>query len=348
MATDQATKLLARLDELGVPSELVEEIDAPQVRTFMVRPTSAKTRMMDYRRLNRADDLAYALCSSSVKITAPVPGRGVVAIEVSREDRQTVALDDLPDAWPDIGCWIGVDTENRPVALPIYDMPHALVSGTTGSGKTTCLHTILAQLLSVCPPSKLQLVLLDPKRVELTQWEDAPHLAAPVADMPEEAVRQLRGAVLTMERRYAVLQNLGVRDIDEANEKLRFEGHQEIPRALIVADEIADLMMASNKEAESLIVRLAQKGRAAGIHLILATQYPNKETITGTLRANIPTKIAFQVTDAVASRVALGANGAELLLGSGDGLLSLGGLPPIRFQSARCSPAEIKEIVRRW
>jgi len=344
----QAEELLERLDELGVPSELVDVINAPQLTRFMIKPASPKVRMQDYRRLNRADDLAYVLEAQRVRIIAPVPGRSVVAIETDRKDRRLVSLADLPRAVTSSLCVpIGIDTENRPTILDIGSSPHVMISGTTGSGKTTCLHTILCSLLKVASPDQLQLLLLDAKRTELVKYEHLPHVAAPIADSPQEAIRQLEGAVLTMERRFGVMHDLGAKDITEANEIIRSYGQKEMPLIMIVADEMAELIM-TGPEAESLIIRLAQKGRSAGIHLVLATQYPKREIISGLMRANLPTKIAFSVSDAVASRVALGENGAEKLLGRGDGLLSFAGLPSVRFQSAYASEVDTAEIIERW
>lgn len=344
---EQAEIVVDKLRELGVECSLAGVVVAPQLIRVELLPES-KTRMMDFRRLCRADDLAYVLGAQRVRIIAPVPGRSIVAVEFDRVDRQTVRLSDLPNAHTPLLINLGLDVDGRPAILPLADAPHCLVAGQSGSGKTTALHTILAQLISSHTPAQLQLMLIDPKRVELTAYEYAPHLAAPVADNVQDAIQQLRGAVLTMERRYQTLQALGARDIREANEKLRADGHAEIPYAVIVCDELAELMMASGKEVESLLVRLAQKGRAAGIHMVLATQYPVSSVFTGLLRVNVVSRVAFAVPDMTSSRVILDRNGAETLLGKGDGLLSVMGLPPVRFQGAYVSPGDIESVISQW
>jgi DNA segregation ATPase FtsK/SpoIIIE, S-DNA-T family len=343
---DQAQIAVAKLNELGATCSLSDVTIAPQVVRIEVDP-GPRALMHHFTRLHRADDLAFILAAESVRIIAPVPGRSTVAIEVDRKDRETVRFSNLPSARKPLIANLGVDVDGRPGELPLTSAPHVLVAGHSGSGKTTALHTILCQLIDSHTPAELQLLLVDTKRVELTAYEDAPHLAAPVADNAQGAIRQLRGAVLTMERRFEVLHGLGARDIVEANRILEARGEQTIPFAVIVADEIADLMLASSKQVESLLVRLAQKGRAAGMVLILATQYPLSTIYTGLLRVNIPSRLAFAVPDKTASRVILDQHGAETLRGCGDGLLSLTGSPLIRFQGAYCSPDDIAGVIDR-
>lgn len=346
---DQA--LLRRLAQLGVSSRLVEAIDGPQVTTFVIEPIDSRIKMMDFTRLSRASDLAFALGVESVKIQAPLPGRQAVAIEVAKDERRVVTLDDIgpldsSDCYP-LRVPIGLTTENELLWLPLGDGPHMSLAGQTGSGKTKMLHTMIAQLCRVNSPQELNLVLIDPKRTELTQWEDDAHLAASVAETPQEAIRQLQGLVNCMEERYEWLRKNGARDVHDLNRRLRAAGYHGWPRVVCVVDEFAELMTTSRKEAEGLAVRLAQKGRAAGIHLVIATQYPLREILTGTLRVNTPLKIGMRVADKTASRLVLDRNGAEQLLGRGDGLMSHGGVVQ-RFQAALVSDDEVDEIKRRW
>lgn len=345
-AEDHGLIVVAKLIELGVDCSLVGVTEAPQLIRVDLAP-EGKTRMFDFHRVHRADDLAYALGAATVRITAPIAGRSAVGVEIARQDRQNVSLRDLPQSHYPLITPIGTEIDGRPALLPIVDAPHTLVAGSSGGGKTVCLHTILAQLLAAHTPAQLQVALIDLKRVELIKWERAPHVAVPVADDARKAITQLRGLVLNMERRYKLLARIGARDITEANDLLPDLGADPLSYVLCVADELAELMMESRKEVEPLLVRLAQKGRAAGVHLILATQYPKSEVVTGLLRVNLPTRIAFGVTDKTASRVVLDQNGAEDLLGKGDGLLSINGLPPVRFQSAMTTQDEIDQIVRR-
>lgn len=213
---------------------------------------------------------------------------------------------------------------------------------------SSLLHTILCGLIAEMPPEELRLCLVDLKRVEMSAYEDLPHLLFPVADDAPKALDQLHALALNMDDRYRLLQTIGARDIKEANAKLAERGIDPLPYFVCAIDELSELMMTSKKEVESLIVRLCQKGRAAGIHLILATQYPKAEVLSGLIRVNAPTKICLAVPDMTASRVVIDRNGGEKLLGRGDGLLSFAGLPPIRFQSAFCSPEKVAEVVSHW
>ena len=331
-----------RLATLGVSCELVDVHEAPQVIRVSLRPANSE-RMLDFVRLRRADDLAAALESSPVRIEAPLPGTGLVGVEFARKDRQLIGLEDLPDGTYPLCAPIGVGVDGDPVILDLAQAPQTLIAGSTGAGKSSLLHTILAQLLRSHAPTQLQMILIDTKRVELAAWESAPHLAAPIAEDAQTAIKQLRGVVGYMEQTYGKLRALGVRNIAEAN--LADAG---IPYALVMIDELAELVMTSRGEVESLLVRIAQKGRAAGVHMVVATQYPLASCVTGLIRVNTPTKICMAVTDQTASRLVIGQNGGEKLLGKGDGLLSFGGLPPQRFQAAVTTNDEIKRTIERW
>ena len=346
LVTDQARTVINKLAQLGVNCELAGITEGPTVVRVDVRPTDG-AKMHEFRRLSRADDLAFALGTGPVTITAPGHGRQTVTVEFPRADRQTVALDELPGATRPLAVPIGVSVGGDPVMLDIASAPHVLIAGTTGSGKTTCLHSMICALVSAMGPDELHLLLIDLKRVEMPAYEGIPHLAAPVADDVENAVAQLRGMVEIMERRYALLQTLGARNLAHANEILVDHELDPISCVIGVCDELAELMMASRKVVEPLLVRIAQKGRAAGVHLILATQTPRSDVFTGLLSANIPTRIGFSVAKQVDSRVIMDANGCETLLGKGDGLFSFSGLPPVRFQAPWVSPDEVSKIVTR-
>lgn len=342
-AESQARAVVEKLRSLKVPCSLVGVSEGPQVVHAELRPEEG-VKMYEFSRLRRADDLAYSIGATRVRISAPATGRQVVVVEWDRRDRQLVTLDELPGAgWP-MSPSIGLDVENRPVVLHIPDAPHVLVAGQTGAGKSIFLHSVLCSLLRVAGPDRLRLVLVDAKRVELAAYDGLPHVAGEVASDAETAIRQLRGVVANMEKRYELLDALRARSLPEANERLS----EPIPYVLVAVDELAELMMTSRKETESILVRLAQKGRAAGVHLLLATQYPKSEIFTGLLRVNVPTRIALSVPDMTASRVVLDQNGAESLLGSGDALLSFAGLPPQRFQGALVTREEIDRTVSRW
>lgn len=342
-----ADTIVQTFRRLGVDCSLSRVVEAAQVVRYELTP-GPETRARDFRRLDRADDLAMALEAVSVSIYAPIPGTGLVGVEVARKDRQIVTADDLPRALRPITVPIGTDVENRPTLLMLDEAPHTLIAGATGGGKSVCLHTIISALVAEMSPEELRLCLIDPKKVELAAYEDLPHLLFPVADETPAAIQQLHALALVMEDRYSFFKLLGARDLKEANAKLVERGANPLPYFVCVCDELADLMMMSRKEVEGLLVRIAQKGRAAGIHLILATQYPLSTVLTGLLRVNLPTKICFSVPDMTASRVVIGQNGAERLLGKGDGLISFAGLPPIRFQSAYVSPERVSSVVNQW
>lgn len=343
---DVGSVIVSKLNDLGVECTLQNVIDAPQVTRVEVTPTTSSIRMQDFTRLGRSNDLAFALGISNVTIHAP-SSSGNVAIEFARKDRQNVALESLPEAKFPLLIPIGLGVDGRPALLPLQDCPHCLIAGQTGGGKSNLLHVIISQLLRSHSLEQLELALIDPKRVEMTRWEGVPHLAAPVADNVQTAIRHLHGTVLTIDRRYEILQSLGAQNIVEANSILAERGVARIRYGVIVIDELAELIMAARGEVESLLVRIAQKGRAAGVHLIVATQYPKSECVTGLLRVNLPTKISFAVPDQVASRLILGVNGAEKLLGKGDGLMSLTGLPAKRFQAAFATSGDIQQTIEK-
>ena len=303
--------------------------------------------------LVREKDLALALKTPNLRIEAPVPGEALVGLEVPNPHPRTVALrsviesdrfrkiaakDSLPVA-------LGEDTAGEPVASDLSSLPHLLIAGATGSGKSVCINTIVASLLMTCPPDRLRMLMVDPKRVELTPFNGIPHLVTPVIVDADEVLVVLKAAQNEMLRRYKKLEEIGARNLEAYNRK----ASEHMPFFVIIIDELADLMMAAAYEVEQALVRLAQLGRATGIHLILATQRPSVNVVTGLLKANIPARVAFAVASQVDSRVILDAVGAEKLLGKGDALLLTSDSPkPVRVQGTYVSDAEIEAVVDFW
>ena len=343
---ERADVLIAKLATLGIPCGLERVVEGPQVVRYELRPTSG---VLMREILRTADDLAFELGAYPARILAPLPDRaGLIAVELPRAERRIVRLSELPPPREPLSFPLGLDVDGEPVYCNLADAPHLLVAGETGSGKSSCLNAMLSSLISRFGPEHLGLVLIDPKQVEFPRYGGIPHLLAPVADDVDSALHRLRALVAMMEGRYTILQTFGARSLPELNVELAAAGHKRYPYVVCVVDELADLMMAARQQCESLVVRIAQKARAVGIHLVLATQSPRVAIFSGLLSANIPTRIAFSVATQVDSRVILGTNGAELLLGNGDGLLSLGGARPIRFAGALAESAEIEAICDRW
>jgi S-DNA-T family DNA segregation ATPase FtsK/SpoIIIE len=303
-------------------------------------------------------DIALNLGVKSVRVIT-IPGEGMIGIEAYNDRRVTVTLSDIlaapefaKDPSPTL-FGLGKNIAGTRVVADLRNMPHLLIAGTTGSGKSVCINTILLSLLFRAKPDELKFILIDPKVVELAQYNDIPHLLLPVVTEPERAAIALSHAVSIMEKRYRMFTKLGVRDVDSFNEKLaRMQGEKDeeeyeyCPKIIIVIDELADLMMVASTKVQESISRLAQKARAAGIHLIVATQQPLSSILTSIIKANIPSRIAFAVSSAAASRVIMDKSGAERLLGNGDMLFSpIGSREPKRIQGAYVSDAEIKRVL---
>jgi len=256
--------------------------------------------------------------------------------------------DDLPQSASPLSVWLGKDISGAAVWADLARMPHILIAGTTGSGKSGCINTILTSILLRATPDEARMILIDPKRIELNFYEQIPHLLTPVVSSPKEAAAVLLNVVTEMERRYERLSQMRARNLPEANRALRKRGEEELPYLLVVIDELADLMMVSPQEVEDSIIRLAQKSRAVGIHLVLATQRPSVDVITGMIKANVPSRIAFAVSSQTDSRVILDANGAESLLGQGDMLFKpLGTSRLQRVQGAYVTEEEVAMIVEQ-
>ena len=298
------------------------------------------------------DDLSYALATTEIRILAPIPGKQAVGVEVPNLSPNLVTLgdiyDDLPQTASPLSVWLGKDISGASVWADLARMPHILIAGTTGSGKSGCINTILTSILLRATPDEARLILIDPKRIELNYYESIPHLLTPVVSSPKEASAVLLNVVTEMERRYERLAQVRARNLPEANRAFRKRGEEELPYLLVVIDELADLMMVSPQEVEDSIIRLAQKSRAVGIHLVLATQRPSVDVITGMIKANVPSRIAFAVSSQTDSRVILDSNGAESLLGQGDMLFKpLGTSRLQRVQGAFVTEEEIALIVEQ-
>ncbi len=319
----------------------------PRVTQYTLRPPS-NVKLTKITALE--NNLALDLAAKSIRMEAPIPGQRAVGIEVPNEKSATVGMSGMlkSKAWTDLhdkplGFVIGKDIGNNAVVADLAKMPHLLVAGQTGSGKSVMINALLTSLLYHNSPSDLKLILVDPKQVEMAPYNDIPHLLTPVINEPEKCISALKWAVAEMERRLRTMADVGKRNIIEYNAVKQEEG---MPYIVIVIDELADLMMMAARDVEALIVRLAQKARAAGIHLVLATQRPSVDVITGLIKANVPARIAFTVASQVDSRTIIDQMGAEKLLGMGDMLLLTSGMSkPVRVQAAFISDDETAKVM---
>jgi S-DNA-T family DNA segregation ATPase FtsK/SpoIIIE len=342
-----AELLVSTLASFGVDAHVVGRISGPRVTRYELQ-LAAGTKVAKVAQLR--DDLAYALATTEIRILAPIPGKQAVGVEVPNLSPSIVTLGDIYDELPQtaspLAVWLGRDISGTAVWTDLARMPHILIAGTTGSGKSGCINTILTSILLRSSPDDVRLILIDPKRVELNYYESIPHLMTPVVSSPKEAAAVLANCVAEMERRYERLSILRARNLPEANRALRKRGEDPLPYLLVVIDELADLMMISPQAVEDAIIRLAQKSRAVGIHLVLATQRPSVDVITGMIKANVPSRIAFAVSSQTDSRVILDATGAESLLGQGDMLFKpLGTSRMQRVQGAFVSEEEVALVV---
>jgi S-DNA-T family DNA segregation ATPase FtsK/SpoIIIE len=344
-----AEALLMCLANFGVEATIVGQISGPRVTRFELQ-LAPGTKVAKVAQLR--DDLCYALATTEIRILAPIPGKQAVGVEVPNLSPNLVTLGDIfgdipPQASP-LAVWLGKGIDGIPVYCDLARMPHLLIAGTTGSGKSGCINAILTSILLRSTPDQVRMILVDPKRIELNYYESIPHLLTPVVSSPKEASAVLLNVVTEMERRYEQLEQLRARGLPEANRALRKRGERELPYLLVVIDELADLMMVSPQDVEDAIIRLAQKSRAVGIHLVLATQRPSVDVITGMIKANVPSRIAFAVSSQTDSRVILDSNGAESLLGSGDMLYKpLGTSRLQRLQGAYVTEDEVALIVEQ-
>ena len=344
-----AHALVQALADFGVQASVVGQIVGPRVTRYELQ-LAPGTKMSKVSALK--DDLSYALATTEIRILAPIPGKQAVGVEVPNLTPNLVTLgdiyDDLPQTASPVAVWLGKDISGNAVWTDLARMPHMLIAGTTGSGKSGCINTILTSVLLRSTPDEVRMILIDPKRIELSYYEQIPHLLAPVVSSPKEATAVLANVIAEMERRYERLSAVRARNLPEANRAFRERGEQPLPYLLVVIDELADLMMISPQAVEDAIIRLAQKSRAVGIHLVLATQRPSVDVITGMIKANVPSRIAFAVSSQTDSRVIIDQGGAESLLGQGDMLFKpLGTSRLQRVQGAYVGEEEIALIVEQ-
>jgi S-DNA-T family DNA segregation ATPase FtsK/SpoIIIE len=344
-----ARLLVETLANFGVDATIVGTIAGPRVVRYELQ-LAPGTKVSKVAGLK--DDLSYALATTEIRILAPIPGKQAVGVEVPNLAPRMVTLgdifDDLPGSASPLSVWLGKDISGNAVWTDLARMPHLLIAGTTGSGKSGCINTLLTSILLRATPDDVRMILIDPKRIELNFYESIPHLLTPVVSSPKEASAVLHNVVAEMERRYERLSLVRARNLPEANRAFRARGEEPLPYLLVVIDELADLMMVSPQAVEDAIIRLAQKSRAVGIHLVLATQRPSVDVITGMIKANVPSRIAFAVSSQTDSRVILDGSGAESLLGQGDMLFKpLGTSRLQRVQGAFVTEDEIALIVEQ-
>ncbi len=356
-----ARRLEKKLEDFGVHGEVKEILPGPVITMYEFKPAPG---VKISKVAGLADDLALTLRAQSIRIVAPIPGKAAIGIEIPNNKRMPVFLkevlscDEYGTSKLKLPIALGKDITGSSMVTDLTKMPHLLLAGATGTGKSVCINTIINSLLFKSSPDMTKLLMIDPKRIELSVYQDIPHLLHPVVTQPKDATKALKWAVAEMERRYMLLSDRGVRNIETYNRKIVTQAKSEdspeensrgvdktLPYIVILIDELADLMMVSSKEVEEAITRLAQMARAAGIHLILATQRPSVDVLTGIIKANFPTRISFQVSSKVDSRTIIDGIGAEHLLGDGDMLF----LPPgvgrlTRIHGAYVSEEEVKLV----
>ena len=348
--TDTATKLQKTLYSFGVSAKVENVSVGPAITRYELKPAEG---VRVNKIANLADDIALNLAAETIRIEAPIPGKQAVGIEVPNKEKQAVHLrevvesDEFEDSESKLTIALGKDVAGNIQLADIAKMPHVLIAGSTGSGKSVCINTIITSIIYKAKPSEVKLVMVDPKVVELSVYNGIPHLLIPVVTDPKKAAGALAWAVQEMDNRYNLFAGKGVRDLKGYNKAIENdEGLGKLPQIVIIVDELADLMMVAAKDVEESICRLAQKARAAGMHLVIATQRPSVDVITGLIKANVPSRIAFAVSSQVDSRTILDTVGAEKLLGKGDMLFFPAGAPkPSRVQGAFVSDSEVEKIV---
>jgi DNA segregation ATPase FtsK/SpoIIIE, S-DNA-T family len=345
-----ATSLMEALGHFGVDAKVIGTVAGPHITRYELR-LAPGTKVGKVAQLK--DDLAYALAATDIRILAPIPGKQAVGVEVPNARRKIVRLGDVfqdpPKDWSPLTVWLGKDVAGKAIGADLSKMPHLLVAGTTGAGKSGAINAMLSSVLLCATPHEVRLVLVDPKQVELNHYESIPHLLTPVITSPRMAANALQNLVKEMEQRYGIMSLARTRGLIELNAARSKRGEAPLPYILCVIDELADLMMVAPADVEDSIIRLAQKARAVGIHLVLATQSPRVDVITGMIKANVPSRIAFAVSSQTDSRVILDQNGAESLLGQGDMLFSPVGSSRLqRIQGAYIDEAQIAALTDLW
>ena len=344
-----AAKLQKTLYSFGVSAKVENVTVGPAITRYELKPAEG---VRVSKIANLADDIALNLAAETIRIEAPIPGKQAVGIEVPNKEKEMVGLreviesEDFKTAKSKLSVALGKDVAGSPVIANIAKMPHVLIAGSTGSGKSVCINTIITSIVYNAKPSEVKLVMVDPKVVELSVYNGIPHLLIPVVTDPKKAAGALAWAVQEMDNRYNLFAQRGVRDLAGYNKAQEAENLGTLPQIVVIIDELADLMMVAAKDVEESICRLAQKARAAGMHLVIATQRPSVDVITGLIKANVPSRIAFAVSSQVDSRTILDQVGAEKLLGKGDMLyFPAGAAKPTRVQGAFVSDEEVEQIV---
>lgn len=347
---EKKKRILAQtFDSFGVDAKVEDYHIGPAITKFEIKlAVGVKVSKI----VNLADDLALALAAKDVRIEAPIPGKSLIGIEVPNQAVGTVSFREVVEAQPKkhslLEVPLGKDISGKVMTADLTKMPHLLIAGSTGSGKSVCINGIITSILMQAKPNEVKMMMIDPKMVELSVYNGIPHLLTPVVTNPRKASQALNKVVEEMERRYEQFAKLGVRNITGYNQHILATGESAptMPYIVVIVDELADLMMVASKEVEDAITRLAQKARAAGIHMILATQRPSVDVITGLIKANVPSRIAFAVSSGTDSRTILDSNGAEKLLGRGDMLfIPIGESKPVRVQGAFISDEEVEKVV---
>jgi S-DNA-T family DNA segregation ATPase FtsK/SpoIIIE len=345
-----AAQLIETLGHFGIEAKVVGRVSGPHITRYELR-LAPGIKVGKVAQLK--DDIAYGLAATDIRILAPIPGKQAIGVEVPNARRRIVHLGDVfqapPEDWSPLTVWLGKDVAGRAIGADLAKMPHLLVAGTTGAGKSACVNAMLSSILLRATPHEVRLVLVDPKQVELNHYESIPHLLTPVITSPRMAANALQNLVKEMEQRYGTMSLARTRSLPELNRAREKRGEPPLPYILCVIDELADLMMVAPADVEDSIIRLAQKARAVGIHLVLATQSPRVDVITGMIKANVPSRIAFAVSSQTDSRVILDQNGAESLLGQGDMLFSPVGTSRVqRIQGAYIDEDQVATIAEAW
>ena len=346
---DNIRYLIEKLAHFKIEGDVVRTYAGPVVSTFEFKP-AANVKVSKI--LGLQDDLAMALSAETIRIQAPIPGKDVVGIEIPNETVDTIYLREIlddklfKDSSSPLTIALGKDIVGKPFVTDLKKLPHLLIAGTTGSGKSVGINAMILSLLYKNSPDQLRLLMIDPKMLEFSTYNDIPHLLTPVITKPKQAIAALNNMVAEMERRYELMADARTKNIENYNEKIKKEGGEHFPYIVVIIDELADLMMTSGKDVEHSIARLAQKSRACGIHLIVATQRPSVDVVTGLIKANLPSRISYRVGQKIDSKIILDQMGAESLLGRGDMLFT----PPgstglVRLHAPWATEAEIEEIV---
>jgi len=341
------------LESFGIKAKVIQVSRGPAITRYEIQPPAG---VKVSRIVNLADDIALSMAAPGVRIEAPIPGKAAVGIEVPNKEISMVHLRDLLEtqefvqARSRLSMALGKDIAGNPIVADLNKMPHLLIAGATGSGKSVCLNTLIASILFKATPDEVKFLMIDPKMVELATYNGIPHLVSPVVTDPKKAATSLRWAVREMENRYELFAATGVRDITRYNKMFKTGGAdgggQPLPQVVVLIDELADLMMVAPADVEDAVCRLAQMARAAGMHLVVATQRPSVDVITGLIKANIPSRISFAVSSQIDSRTILDMAGAEKLLGKGDMLFfPVGAAKPVRVQGAYLSDREVEDLV---